>query len=779
MINFRPSDFFRPISVPNVRPLFQGASAQPAQSIDTFQSVRFAGIDKAQAVEQPLISFDKKDKTFKLAGKNMEYFLNVTPDGDLVNLYWGKPVGKVHADLLTENTRPTLESQAREYPGTVRGDNRTPAIKVSTPKGHLTGDFKYVGYRILSGKPELKGLPSTYALNPSQAQTLVVKLRDDATQLELNLNYTVFKDSDVVVRSAKVTNRGNEPVSIDKLASISTDFQPDDYKLLKYTGGWGREMQEQIVDLQPGSLLRVASQTGRTGHEQNPFMALMEKNTTDDTGNAYGFSLVYSGSFVAEAEQNAKRKPRISMGLNPEVFRWKLAPGESFQTPEAIGVFSSEGLNGLTKQLHTTFNNHLLRGPWKDKPRPVLLNTWEGVYFDFDHEKVVNIAKEAKKLGVELLVLDDGWFGTRYPRNDDHAGLGDWVENPAKLPKGLGGLAADVNKEGLMFGIWVEPEMVNPKSELYEKHPDWVIHQPDRERTEMRNQLMLDLGRKEVQDYIINSMSRMLDSGNIQYVKWDMNRVITESGSAGLPPDQQMETQHRYMLGLYRVLDTLTKKYPDVLWEGCASGGGRFDPGILPYFPQNWTSDNTDALSRLDIQSGTARLFPPKTMGAHVSAVPNHQNGRSASLKSRFHVAMSANFGLELDPSKMTESEKEFTREQIAYYKQVRHIVQDGDYHLLRTAANNNHPAWMFTSADGNEALVFAFQKQVEIRMPVPRVKLKGLDEQAMYRVDGIKQPLSGSYLMNVGLSPKFKEDMDSNMFYLKKVSDSKDGQAA
>lgn len=732
-----------------------------------------ASTQAARVVQKP-IRFDAERQVFTLSGKNMEYHLQITPDGELRHLYWGKPVGEVQPELLPFNAsrvnswQPALDIVPREYPDFGRGDYRTPAVQVFAPgSGQLTSHFKVVGHRIRPGKPELDGLPSLFA-DRKQAQTLTVQLKDDVTGLDLDLNYTVFKDSDVIIRSSRITNKGSEPIFIEKLASFSADFAPSDYRLLKLSGASVRERQEEFMDLKTGNI-NVSSRLGASGHEQNPFIALLEPGATETHGNVYGFSLVYSGSFSAEAEQNRNRYTRVVMGLNPMSLNWKLNPGESFQSPEAVGVFSGEGLGGMTRQLHSLFNNHLIRSTWKDKPRPIVMNTWEAFGPNIDHEKVVNMAKEAKDLGIELIVVDDGWFGEKYPRTGVDA-LGDWKVNTKKFPKGLKGLAEDINAQGMMMGIWMEPEMVSPNSELFEKHPDWIIGQPERTPSPVKHQYILDLGRPEVQDYLIDTISEVLDAGNIQYLKWDMNRTMTEIGSFHLPGDQQKETQHRYMLGLYRVLKVLTEKYPDVLFEGCAGGGGRFDPGMLQYFPQIWTSDNTDAGSRMNIQAGTARVYPPMTMTAHVSDVPNGQVGRTTSFKTRFHVAMAANLGLEMDPAHLSEDKKAFAKEQIAFYKQVRHLVQDGEYRQLRDTFTSNWPAWMFTATDGSEALVFAFQKMADVNVGIPALRLQGLDEKARYQVSGIEKPLTGAYLMNVGLVPRFSDDFDSNLFHIRRM---------
>lgn len=741
----------------------------------SFTSLKQLGIRRSEAANADLISFNPLSKTFKLKGKNMEYVMHVDPKtSDLVNVHWGKsgdkpfPLSK-YKKMANSSWQSEMDVIPREFPDAGRGDNRTPAIQISTPEGITTSQFEYKGHEIIQGKPELDGLPSLYG-DKDKAQTLKVRMYDKAADLELELFYTVFKDKDVICRSSRVINKSDKPVSIEKIASISADFPPDDYKIMKLSGNWANERQEEVVDLKPGNF-SISSRFGASGHEHNPYLALYSDKTTEDKGNANAFSLVYSGSFSAEAEQNREKCTRIVMGLNPQAFRWKLEPGKSFQTPECVGVYSSDGLNGLTEQLHHTFKDNLIRSEWKDKERPVLLNTWEASYFWFNHDKIVDMAKEAKKIGAELVVLDDGWFGKKYKRNWDRCGLGDWETNTGKLPKGLNGLADDVTKLDLKFGLWVEPEMVSPKSELYEKHPDWVISQPKRDKTQMRHQLVLDMSKKEVQDYVIDSMSKILDGANIEYIKWDMNRSMTEVGSNALPPDRQMETQHRYMQGLYRVLDTLTKKYPHVLWEGCASGGGRFDPGMLQYFPQIWTSDNTDPLDRLNIQAGTARVYPPIAMGAHVSKSPNPITKRKTDLEFRFDSAMSAgNMGLELDPRKMSRQEKELAKEKIEFYKEVRPVIQNGEYHQLRSPFGKNWSAVQYTKDDASEAVAFAFQKQKQEGGYVPPIKLAGLKENELYKVNDQPEPLSGKRLMSAGIIPKFSKDNDSEVYHIKQV---------
>jgi alpha-galactosidase len=462
---------------------------------------------------------------------------------------------------------------------------------------------------------------------------------------------------------------------------------------------------------------------------------------------------VYSGNFLAQVEVDQFRTARVSMGINPFDFTWLLESGESFQTPEVVMVYSDQGLNGMSQTYHELYRTRLARGSFRDRERPILINNWEATYFDFNEEKIMNIARTAAELGIELFVLDDGWFGER---DDDRRSLGDWTVNRRKLPNGLDGLAKQVNELGLQFGLWIEPEMVSPNSELYRKHPDWCLHVPNRPRSEGRNQLVLDYSRQDVCDYMIETISNVLASAPITYVKWDMNRHMTEVGSAALPPERQRETAHRYMLGLYRVMEEITSRFPHILFESCSGGGGRFDPGILYYMPQTWTSDNTDAVSRLKIQYGTSLVYPISVMGAHVSAVPNHQVGRMTSLTMRGHVSMSGNFGYELDITKLTETEKQIIKEQVAFYKDVRRLVQFGTFYRLLSPFEGNEAAWMFVSEDQSEALVAYFRVLAEANAPLSYLRLKGLDPNQDYEIEGLGV-YGGDELMYAGVALPYR----------------------
>jgi alpha-galactosidase len=533
------------------------------------------------------------------------------------------------------------------------------------------------------------------------------------------------------------------------------------------SGAWVRERHMERRALAPG-MQGVESRRGASSHNDNPFIALLSKGADEDHGDVYGFNLVYSGSFTAQAEVEQYGTTRVTMGINPFNFSWLLEPGQQFQTPEAVMVYSSAGLGAMSRTYHRLYRTRLCRGKFRDAARPVLVNNWEATYFDFNAEKIESIAEAGRELGIELFVLDDGWFGKR---DSDNSSLGDWIVDSSKLPSGLEDLAQRVRKLGLQFGLWFEPEMISPDSDLYRKHPDWCLHVPDRRRTEGRQQLVLDFSREDVCDAIAEMVTKILNSAPITYVKWDMNRNMTEIGSALLPPERQKETAHRYMLGLYRVLDRITAQFPHILFESCSGGGGRFDPGMLYYMPQTWTSDNSDAVSRLKIQYGTSIVYPTSSMGAHVSAVPNHQVGRITSLEMRGHVAMSGNFGYELDLTKFSERENEIVKAQVALYKDIRHLVQFGDFYRLLSPFEGNETAWMIVSEDQSEAAVFFFKVLAEPNEAIKRLRLKGLDPEADYRLVDDGQTYGGDYLMYAGVPiPLLHGDFQSKMWRLEKA---------
>ncbi|MFY4775810.1 alpha-galactosidase [Metabacillus sp. RGM 3146] len=709
------------------------------------------------------IYFDEKQQLFHLQGKNTSYVLQVYGEGYLAHLYWGRKTKNYrHSNELQFADRAfsgnpstakdrtfSLDTLPQEYPGYGNTDFRTPAYQVQLDNGTTVTDLRYASHMIRNGKPKLDGLPAVYTEEDNEAETLEITLRDQIAGIAAVLSYTVFHERNVITRSVRLINEGKHPVRLLRALSTNVDFRDSDFDLLQLSGAWGRERHVERHVLRPG-LQAVESRRGASSHQQNPFMALLRKGANETSGEVFGFNLVYSGNFTAQAEVDQFSNTRVSIGINPFDFSWLLEEGEAFQCPETVMVYSHEGLGGMSRTFHDLYRTRLVRGSFRDQVRPILVNNWEATYFDFTAEKITEIAKAGKELGIELFVLDDGWFGKR---NNDKTSLGDWFVNKEKLPKGLDDLAHSVQELGMQFGLWVEPEMVSAESELYKKHPDWCLHVPDRTCSESRNQLVLDFARKEVRDAVTKMISDVLSSAPVQYVKWDMNRHMTEIGSAALPAERQRETAHRYMLGLYEILETLTSAFSDILFESCSGGGGRFDPGILYYMPQTWASDNTDAISRLKIQYGTSLVYPIISMGAHVSDVPNHQVHRFTSLDIRGDAAMSGNFGYELDLTKLTEVEKEIVKKQVAAYKEIRHLVQFGDFYRLKSPFEGNETAWLFVNMEKSEAAVFYFRVLAEPNASFGKLRLEGLDPERTYEVLGTDEIYGGDELAYSGLS--------------------------
>lgn len=658
----------------------------------------------------------------------------------------------------------------QEYPGYGSGDFRTPAYELQFENGSTICDFKYSCHKIVKGKPKFNNMPATYAEKEDEAETLEISIVDSVSNLKAVLSYTVFNELNAITRAVKFINNGDENVKLLRALSMSIDFDTAEYDMLQLSGAWAREKHMFKRPLTPG-LQAVESKRGISSAQQSPFIALLGKNSDEKQGEVYGFNLIYSGNFIAEAEVDHNFTARVSLGINPFDFSWLLEPGESFQAPEVVMVYSENGIGDMSRTYHRLYRTRLCRGNFRDEIRPVLVNNWEATYFDFNSDKIESIAKAAQKIGIELFVLDDGWFGKR---NSDNCSLGDWVVDKNKLPDGLNTLAENINKTGLLFGLWFEPEMVSPDSELYRTHPDWCIHVPGRAASHgkfQRNQLVLDLTREEVCDYIVKAVSDILSSVSVAYVKWDMNRPLTEVGSASLPKQRQRETAHRYVLGLYKIMDTITSAFPDILFESCSSGGGRFDGGILYYMPQTWTSDDTDAVERLKIQYGTSIVYPAITMGAHVSTCPNHQVGRNTSLEIRGNVSMAGNFGYELDLTKFTDEEKEVVKKQIETYKEIRHITQFGDFYRLKSPFEGNETAWMFVAEDKKEAVVMYFKVLGEPFVLNKRIKCQGLNPEYKYKVEDKDSIISGEALMYFGLDTgKTFGDFISVVWVLKAV---------
>ena len=661
------------------------------------------------------IYFDEEKRIFHLQAGDSSYVLQIVRDGYLKHAYWGKKVRSYHGSNevpgMDRSFSPnpdtwdrtfSLDTLPQEYPAYGNSDFRTPAYQVQLENGSTITDLRYQSYRIYAGKQALAGLPATYVETADEADTLEILLKDEVSGLEVVLSYTAFRDFPVFTRNALLRNAGGKKLQILQALSASVDLDGGNYDLLYLPGAHCRE---RIAERRPLGHYRqvIESRRGASSHQENPFFALLSRDATENQGEVRAMNLVYSGNFLAQTETDQFDVTRMSIGINPFDFSWRLDPGETFQTPEAVLAYSATGLGCLSRTLHKLYRTHLCRGRYRDAERPVLVNNWEATYFNFNEEKLFALTDEAKKLGIELLVLDDGWFGHR---DDDNSSLGDWFVDKRKLPNGIKSVADYVDQQGMRFGLWFEPEMISVKSELYEAHPDWCLHVPERTRSGGRNQLVLDFSREDVRTYVIEAVSTVLRSAKIRYVKWDMNRHMTEVGSELLPAERQRETAHRYMLGLYHVLEEITGRFPDILFESCSGGGGRFDPGMLYYMPQVWTSDDSDAIERLKIQYGTSLAYPASTMGAHVSAVPNHQVGRLTPLATRGAAAMAGSLGYELDLTRLSEDEKEQIKQQIAQYKQLRHLLQFGNLYRLQNPLTENGAAWIMVSDDKREAYV-------------------------------------------------------------------------
>ena len=607
--------------------------------------------------------------------------------------------------LVTPNidTNYTFEIIPQEMSAFGLGDFRSTGVCVKQPNGTRALQLRYAGHQIYPGKYAIPELPASYD-ELGECETLELRLVDIPTGLVVKLLYGVFEKANVITRATIIENGGEGTVSVEKAASMHLDIQDGDFDLIDFYGSWSRERNAERRHLSHG-MTSFASQRGESSALYNPSMILLDHMATEDYGNAYGFAFVYSGEYLMEVERTVDDRTRVILGLNPVDFNWQLKPGEKFYAPEAVMTFSNEGISGVSRTFHDFVRSSIIRGPWRDAERPVLLNNWEGTYFNFTGKKLIEMAKEASECGIELFVLDDGWFGKR---DDANSGLGDWVPNEKKLGMTMKELGDSIRATGVKFGLWFEPETVSEDSDLYRAHPDWAVQIPGRVPHVGRKELLLDMGRRDVQDYLIESISKVIEEGGVEYLKWDLNRSMTDRYSAVLPAEQQGEMAHRFMLGTYRVLDALLRNFPNLLIEGCSSGGARFDLGMLCYTPQIWTSDDTDAIERLGIQHGTSMIYPVRSMGAHVSAVPNHQTGRTTPMSTRATVAMSGTFGYELDITNLSAEEKQEITKEIALFKKYYDVIQFGDYYRLLPPTNDTCTAWEEVAKDGSLAVVNA-----------------------------------------------------------------------
>lgn len=754
------------------------------------------------------IQYDEKNRIFKLDTPNSSYMLGIVDEEGFVgHVYYGKRLNSTDVGYLMRTGEapfvPSVNDRDRvsfldcfpmEYPTAGLGDFREPCIEVRTESGNVGLQLCYVNHKIYQGKPQLERLPATFG-ETEDCTTLELLCEDKILKLQVTLVYTAFEKLDVITRSVRVRNENADAVHLTKVLSACVDMDNKDFEMISLHGSWARERHIQRRKIGYGKQ-SVSSMRGESSHQDHPFMALVTGNTTQDAGEAYGFHFVYSGNFIAQAELNQFDMVRAVMGIHSHDFAWKLTQGEEFTAPEVVMVYSAEGIGHMSRTLHDLYRNHLIRGAFKDRKRPILINNWEATYFDFDTDKLLAIAREAAKNGIEMLVMDDGWFGDR---SSDNMALGDWFVNEEKIKGGLKYLVDEVNRievnkagttepnaEGeqeqtyMQFGIWMEPEMISPDSDLYRAHPDWAIQIPNRTASLCRNQYVLDLSRQEIVDYVYKMIYDILSSANITYVKWDMNRQLSDMGSVQLPADRQGELYHRYMLGVYDLQERMMRDFPNLLLENCSGGGARFDPGMLYYSPQIWCSDDTDAIERLMIQEGTSMIYPLSAMGAHVSDCPNHTVGRTTPFATRGYVALAGTFGYELDITKISEADRNLIKPQTQMYHRYNDLVRTGDYYRIASYSENHfYDCWQVVSKDRSESLVTFIQVLGRPNVHSRRICFKGLDADQTYKLiydrtgeETVEdsQAYTGDVLMKAGVNVAVHGDFTGELIYLKRV---------
>ena len=722
------------------------------------------------------VTFNEEKKIFRLDTEKSTYVMGVSPEGFLGHIYYGDRLFMEADNYLLRMEEPPytpsvnkreksafLDFFPMEYPTGGIGDYRESCLNIRNAAGNMGCELHYTGHEIYKGKKGLKGLPASFATE-DEAETLEITLKDADLDLEVVLSYTAFEKENVITRSVRVQNQGKEDLRIEKILSACLDMDNENFSMLSLHGTWARERHIQTGELHYGKQV-ISSARGESSHQEHPFIALVTNGTEQENGKVYAMHFVYSGNFMAETELCQFDNLRMTMGINPEEFSWLLTPGEEFQAPEVVIVYSGNGLGAMTRSYHDFYRNHLIRSKFKYEKRPILINNWEATYFDFNTDKLLDIAREAKKCGIEMLVMDDGWFGKR---NSDNCSLGDWKVNEEKITGGLKHLVDEVNKIGLQFGIWFEPEMISPDSDLYRAHPDWAIQIQGREATQSRNQYVLDFSRPEVRDYAYECVASVLRSANIAYVKWDMNRQLSDLGSSYLPKERQQELFHRYVLGVYELQERLVTEFPDLLLENCSGGGARFDPGMLYYSPQIWCSDNTDAVERLMIQEGSALIYPLSVIGAHVSDCPNHSVGRVTPFETRGHVALAGTFGYELDITKIPEEDRALIPEQTATHNKYRHLIQQGEYYRIASyRENHKYDCWALSSQDKKEVLVTYVQVLGVPNSHSRKVFLRGFDPKVTYRLEGTEETYTGEMLMKGGFLMKdFWGDFKSRLYH-------------
>ena len=707
------------------------------------------------------IQISPNGRLMTIQTNDSSYQMLADKNGVLLHLYYGSSIGAEDlSDLIVRSDvgfsgNPeeagldrtySLDTLPQEVASSGVGDFRDDSVRLAHPDGSCAADFRFESCEVVSGAYSIPGMPALYDTDKKNSETLIIKMKEKASGAILHLYYGVWEEENVITRTASLTNAGKEPIYIEKFLSCSMDMMDRDLDLISFTG---RHAMERTMERTPVTHIKTefGSIRGTSSHHYNPAMILCDRHATEDAGDCFGLCLAYSGSFTAMAQKDQRDQIRVQMGINPYQFRWCLTEGETFFAPQVILSFSNQGFSKLSHQYHDILHEHMCRGRYKHERRPVLINNWEATYFDFNEEKIEKIAAQAGELGIEMMVLDDGWFGKR---DDDNSGLGDWVVNESKLGCTLAELVHEVNDQGIKFGIWIEPEMVNEDSDLYRKHPDWALVMPGRKPVRSRNQLVLDFSRREVVDYIFEQICNVIDTANIEYIKWDMNRSITSVYSHS--SNYQGKVYYDYVIGVYDFLERLISKYPNILIEGCSGGGGRFDAGMLYYTPQIWCSDNTDAIDRTRIQYGTSFGYPVSTVGSHVSAVPNHQTGRTVSIDTRGVVAMSGTFGYELDFGKLSDADKAAIKNQVVEFKKNAKLIQNGLYYRLSNPFEDSYAAWEMISDNLEEVLVNIVMLETHGNMQPVFVRLKGLETGAMYEDAATKKVYPSEVLMHIGL---------------------------
>lgn len=732
---------------------------------------------------QDLITVDEKNKIFHLHNNKISYLFSVEAGGTLCHLYFGKRVKAYHGELKypqvdrgfsgnlpgSLNRKFSRDTLPKEYSSAGEMDYHTPATIARQKNGSNALFLTYQGYKIEPGKPKLTGLPAAFVENNNEAATLIVTLEDKLTGLNYDLLYTIYRDRDVIARSVRVRNEGKETVHLEKVASMQIDFVDRQFETLTLPGAHANERHLQRSQINQGIHV-YQSHRGASSHQMNPFVALVDPDTDEFQGDAYGLALVYSGNHKFEIEKDQLNQIHVNVGINDYNFNWKLEAGAVFQTPEVLMVYAAHGLNEMSQTYHSLIHDRVIRSKFKNKVRPILVNSWEAAYFDVGEKKLRPIVDVAKQLGIEMFVLDDGWFGHR---DDDNSSLGDWKVNHKKFPKGLDHFANYVHQQGLKFGLWFEPEMISFDSDLYKAHPDYLMHVPGRKPSPSRNQYVLDLGRQEVRDNVYDQMIKILDKVQVDYIKWDMNRHISDVFEADLPADEQGEVYHRYILGLYDLMEKLVTRYPNILFESCSGGGGRFDIGMAYYMPQIWPSDDSDAIARLVIQYGTNLVYPQSMMTSHVSVSPNEQNGRITPFATRGAVAMCGDLGYEFDLTKLTSEEKEAVKKQVATYKEIRKTTQFGRFFTLKSPMKGNQAAWMTVSPDQNEAVVTVVDILTYAQPYLTKTRLAGLDPNKIYEDVATHQQYGGDELMNLGFYDEAvpHKDYAAKMYHFKAIN--------